>query len=57
MDGKTEKVIDKLINNILDFASDNKENTNEKNELLELNNKIDFVINSIKSKKDISELN
>ena len=56
MDGKTERIIDKLINNILDFASDNNENTNQKNDLLELNNKLDSFINTFKTKIDAGEI-
>ncbi len=56
MDDKTEIIVNKLINNILDFASENYESNKQYNEVLELNNKIDSIINTIKTKKDAIEI-
>ncbi len=56
MDGKTEKIIDKLIDNILDFATekndakeDSKDDEDSKNELLDLNKKVNQIINAMKT--------
>ncbi|WP_417327432.1 hypothetical protein [Halarcobacter sp.] len=49
MDGKTEKIIDKLINNILEFSIDSKETKNDKVELNDISNKVDFIMKSIKN--------
>lgn len=49
MDGKTEKIIDKLINNILDFSIERKENKEDKVELNDISNKVDFIMKSIKN--------
>lgn len=53
MNGKTEKIIDKLINNILSFSKNNEEKNLQDN--LELNEKLDMIIKSIKIKKEYTE--
>ncbi len=50
MDDKTEKIIDKLIVNILNYASDKHDNKDNKDELYESNVKFDELIDSINKK-------
>ncbi|NVJ53138.1 MAG: hypothetical protein HWD90_05550 [Campylobacteraceae bacterium] len=54
MDRKTEKIIDKLINNILDFTIDNKGQNISDKEIEEINTKVDSLINTIKTKFDLN---
>lgn len=50
MDNKTEKVVDKLISNILNYSTQNNKNENEESNILELNESIDKLIDTIDKK-------
>jgi hypothetical protein len=55
MDGKTERIINKLIDNILDYASGNEKNKSESKDLdiLALNDKVDRIIDTLDKKKTL----
>lgn len=50
MDGKTEQVIDKLINNILEYASSNINTRKTNQNDIDINSKFDEIMNSIEKK-------
>lgn len=50
MNGKTQKVIDKLIENILNYASDNNIKNNQETNLFTLNESIDKLIDTVDKK-------
>ena len=53
MHDKAEKVIDKLIDNILDYANENNQTENEKIDVLEFNEKLDKIIDTLDKKKTV----
>lgn len=56
IDAKTEKVIDKLIENILNYATNENSKDTEANSILNINTKLDQIIDSLGKKKSIFEV-
>lgn len=50
MDNKTEKIVDKLISNILNYSTENNKNENEETNIFGLNESIDKLIDTIDKK-------